>query len=176
MHRRRRGLEARSGLTLIEMMLTIALIALLSSLFVWNINSLLKQGELEALQNEMWAAVERAKQAAVFSRQPHVVRFDEELNAFVVNSGGEQHVFEVDTENLGQDVEIEVLFQETLPRDGYRLVRGELVTKRKIESIVFYPDGTCTPFSVDLKIAGYESSFQIDPWTSSQMTGLEEES
>ena len=56
------GSRPRSGFTLIELMLTLALIALLSSIFVWNINSLLKQGALEALQNEMWSAVEKAKQ------------------------------------------------------------------------------------------------------------------
>lgn len=169
-------MRARSGLTLIEMMLTMALIALLTSLFVWNINSLLKQGELEALQNEFWGAVERAKQMAVFSQQPFRMRYDDELQAFVVSSGGGlQELFEVEVEGLGNDIEIGVLFMQTLPEDGYRLVRGELVTQREIESITFYPDGTCTPFSVDLKIADYQSSLQIDPWTSAQMTGRAEE-
>ena len=156
-------------------MLTIALIALLSSLFIWNINSLLKQGELEALQNELWGAVARAKQSAVFSRTPRVVRFDKELQAFIVSAGNEQITFEVDTDNFSEGVEIEVVFNETLPRDGYRLVRGELVTQREIESVTFYPDGTCTPFSVDLRIAEFQSSFQIDPWTGSQLTMLEED-
>lgn len=166
--------EARKAFTLIEMMLTIALIAMLSSLFIWNINSMLKQGELEALQNELWKAVEQAKQSAVFSRTPRVVRFDKELQAFIVSAGSEQLTFEVDTDSFSEGVEIEVIFSETLPKDGYRLVRGELVTQREIESVTFYPDGTCTPFSVDLKIAEYESSFQIDPWTSSQLTRPED--
>lgn len=167
---------ARQAFTLIEMMLTIALIALLSSLFIWNIDSLLKQGELESLQNELWGAVERAKQSAVFSRQPHVVRFDEELQAFIVSAGSEQITFEVDTDGFSEGVEIAVAFNETLPKDGYRLVRGELVTQREIESVTFYPDGTCTPFSVDLRIGEYESAFQIDPWTGCQLTMPEEDS
>jgi prepilin-type N-terminal cleavage/methylation domain-containing protein len=168
--------SARKAFTLIEMMLTIALIALLSSLFIWNINSLLKQGELESLQNEFWSAVEQAKQSAVFTRLPHVVRFDEELQAFIVSAGGEQVAFEVDTDGFSEGVEIAVMFNETLPRDGYRLVRGELVTKREIETVTFYPDGTCTPFSVDLIIGEYQSEFQIDPWTGSQLTAPEEDS
>ncbi len=161
--------------TLIELMLTMALIALLSSLFIWNINTLLKQGELEALQNELWGAVEKAKQAAVFSREPHRVRFDEELQAFLVSASGEEIAFQVDTSGLGEDIELEVQFKVVLPRDGYRLIRGELVTHREIDSVTFYPDGTCTPFSVDLKIGEYESGYQIDPWTGSQLTAPEED-
>lgn len=165
----------RDGFTLIELMLTMALIALLSSLFIWNIQSLLKQGELEALQNELWSAVEKAKQSAVFNRVPHRVRFDQESQAFMVSADGEEVPFKVDTSGLGEEVEIEVIFKLMLPRDGYRLIRGELVTHKEIETITFFPDGTCTPFSVDLKIAEYESSYQIDPWTGSQMTQPEEE-
>ena len=165
----------RRAFTLIELMLTMALIALLSSLFIWNINALLKQGELEALQNELWGAVEKAKQAAVFSRQPHKVRFDEKLKSFMVSSGGEEIAFKVDTSGFGEEVEIEVLFKMILPKDGYRLVRGELVTHREIESVTFFPDGTCTPFSVDMKIGEYESGYQVDPWTGSQLTALEED-
>ncbi|HCR30598.1 MAG TPA: hypothetical protein DIV79_11325 [Opitutae bacterium] len=165
----------RNAFTLIELMLTMALIALLSSLFIWNIQSLLKQGELEALQNELWSAVEKAKQSAVFNRVPHRVRFDEKLQAFLVSADGEEVPFQVDTSGLGEGIEIEVIFKLMLPRDGYRLIRGELVTHREIETITFFPDGTCTPFSVDLKIAEYESSYQIDPWTGSQMTKPEED-
>ncbi|MDE0769332.1 MAG: prepilin-type N-terminal cleavage/methylation domain-containing protein [Opitutaceae bacterium] len=176
MFRRMTGGDARKAFTLIEMMLTIALITLLSSLFVWNITSLLKQGELESLQNELWGAVEKAKQSAVFNRQPHVVRFDEEAQAFRVSAGGKQFTFEVETDGFDEGVEIEVVFNEQLPKDGYRLVRGELVTQREIESVTFYPDGTCTPFSVNLKIGEYQSDFQIDPWTGSQLTAPEDDS
>ncbi len=165
----------RCGFTLVELMLTMALIALLSSLFIWNINALLKQGELEALQNELWAAVEKAKQSAVFSRQRHRVRFDKDQQAFMVSSGGEEVPFIVDTSGMGEDIEIEVLFKKVLPRDGYRLVRGELVTHREVDSVTFYPDGTCTPFSVDLTIGDYKSGYQIDPWTGSQLTTPEED-
>ena len=165
----------RGAFTLIELMLTMALIALLSSLFIWNIQSLLKQGELEGLQNELWSAVDKAKQGAVFNRVLHRVRFDSENQAFMVSADGEEVPFKVDISALGEDVEIEVIFKLMLPRDGYRLIQGELVTHKEIETITFYPDGTCTPFSVDLKIAEYESSYQIDPWTSSQMTKFEED-
>lgn len=157
-------------------MLTMALVALLSSLFIWNINALLKQGELEALQNELWGAVEKAKQSAVFSRQANKVRFDLDQQAFLVSSNGVEVPFKVDTSGLGEDIEIEVRFKMVLPKDGYRLVRGQLVTHREIESVTFYPDGTCTPFSVDLRIGDYESSYQIDPWTGSQLTKPEEDS
>ena len=98
----------RNAFTLIELMLTMALIAMLSSLFIWNIQSLLQQGELEALQNELWSAVEKAKQSAVSNRVPHRVRFDPENQAFMVSADGQEVPFKVDT-STGEGVEIEVI-------------------------------------------------------------------
>ena len=150
------------------------MIALLTSLFIWNLNSMLKQTELEALENGLWASIGQARQDAVFSRNPVVMRYDAENQAFVLVSGAVETPFAIDTSGLGEGVEIRVVFKEMLPSDGYRLVRGELVTEREIETVTFFPDGTCSPFSVDLQIADYVSSIQMDPWTGSQLTRPED--
>ncbi|MGY8693051.1 MAG: prepilin-type N-terminal cleavage/methylation domain-containing protein [Verrucomicrobiia bacterium] len=57
------GGDARKAFTLIEMMLTIALITLLSSLFVWNITSLLKQGSWSLFKTSFGARSKKRSRA-----------------------------------------------------------------------------------------------------------------
>jgi len=164
----------RSGFTLFELLLTVGLIGLLSTMFVWNINSMLKQSEIETLENTFWDAVEIAKRDSVFNRRPYTLRFNEDDLAFELVSGEEIQAFTVDTNDFGGDTDIEVAFQEELPENGSVLIGGRLVTTREIEYVRFFPDGTCSPFGVSLKIADYVSEISIDPWTGAEMVPMEE--
>ncbi len=159
---------ARGGFTLIELLLTISLVALMSSMFVVNIASLLRNGELETLENAYWKAVDSARLNAVFTRSPHFIDWDEDEQGFVVSSGEKRESFPVDTSEFG-DLEIEVLFEEIAPENSYVLIRGELVAKREIVSVGFFPDGTCTPYTVSMKIGEFFTEFQMDPWTGAQL-------
>ena len=134
--------------TLIEVMLTIALVALISTAFVINLDSLLSRTEMESLENEYWRAVDRARTDAVFNSAPYFLEWNEDEKAFEVTSGEERARFEVDTSEYG-DVEVEV---------------------------GFFPDGTCTPFTVTLKIADSMTRFQMDPWTSVRLVDPNDES
>lgn len=166
----RRGYrQVRAGFTLIEVLLTVSLIALLSTMFVLNIGTLLRDGELESLENEYWRAVESARTGAVFRQRPHFIEWDGRGQRFIVRSAGAAESFEVDTSSMGGDVEIEVRFEEIAAENSYVLIRGELVAKREIAAVGFFPDGTCSPYTVSLTIAGFSTSFQMDPWTGTQL-------
>lgn len=160
--------DASRGFTLIEVILTVSLIALLASLFVVNIVSLLRDGELETLENEYWRAVDAARTGAVFTQQPHFIEWDERGKAFVVRNADETRRFDVDTSNFG-DLAIDIRFEEVAPENSYVLIRGQLVSKREIAQVGFYPDGTCSPYIVSMKIADFETQFQMDPWTGVQL-------
>ena len=163
--RPQRGLE---GFTLIEMLLTISLIALFSSIFVLNIQSLLRSNDLDALENAFWDAVQEAKTQAVFDQRPRYLRFDEESRSFVVYASGSERRFQVDLEKLGE-VALEVSFEQITPDNSYVLIAGKVVERRETTTVGFFPDGTCTPFQARLKIDAYETAFQIDPWTGAQL-------
>lgn len=165
---------SRSGFSLLELVITIALIVLLSSIFVWNIDSVLRKGEIEQLENEFWDALTEAKQRAVFEGQPYALSWDGESRSFWLVSGEARKQFEVDTEAFGESVEIGVAFREMFAENGYKLIGGRLVVDREIEKVFFYPDGTCTPFTVDLTIAGYATEIKIDPWTGARLAPREE--
>jgi len=158
----------KQGFTLVEILLAVALVAMLSSVFVLNVNSLLRDGELETLEREYWRAVETARSGSVFKQQVHLVEWDAKGYRFLVKSAGQTEVFEVDRSQMG-DLEIEVFFEEVAPENSYVLIAGELVAKREIATVSFFPDGTCSPYTVSLRVAEYETSFQMDPWTGVQL-------
>lgn len=141
---------------------------------VVNFDSLFREGELQALEGEFWDAVDVAKEDAAFKQTRYILSWDEETHSFLLESGEYKGKFEVDTSNFGEDVELAVSFTEALPENGYVLIGGRLVTDRDIEQVMFYPDGTCTPFTVVMAIAGYESSIRIDPWTGAEMVSIED--
>lgn len=161
-------LSGGAGFTLIEVLLTVSLIALLSTLFVLNVGSLLRDGELETMENEYWRAVDAARTKSVFTQKPYFIEWDEGGQAFVVTSTDDVERFEVDTSAFG-DVEVDVFFEEVAPENSYVLIRGELVGKREIATVGFFPDGTCSPYTVTLKIADFETRFQMDPWTGARL-------
>lgn len=155
------------------MLLAVALVAILSSMFVLNLGALLRDGELETLEREYWRAVETARSGAVFKQQVHFIEWDAKGKRFLVKSAGKVESFEVDMSAIG-DAEVEVFFEEVAPENSYVLIAGELVSKREIATVGFYPDGTCSPYTVSLKVAEFESNFQMDPWTGVQLVDPEE--
>jgi len=54
------------------------------------------------------------------------------------------------------------------------LIGGQLVESERIESVSFYPDGTCAPFRVQFRTTGPAKVIAIDPWTCAAML-LEED-
>ena len=170
-----RSLRSNRGVTLIEMLLVIGLIALLSSMFVLRVDTLMKQSEIETLESEFWKAVAFAKQKAVYQKRPYLIHYDADVPAFVVTSGSESHPFKIDTSDFDAEAELAVVFKEALPQNGYILISGRLIMDREIEKCRFFPDGTCNPFSVEVTVGKFTSSLTIDPWTGSQITPPEKE-
>ncbi len=164
---------SRRGFTLFELLLVLALIGLFSSVFVINVASLMKDGEMETLERAYWRAVETARTGAVFKQQAHFLEWDPKGNRFLVISAGAAQEFPVEIESPGK-LEIEVLFEEIAPENSYVLIAGKLVAKREIVKVGFFPDGTCSPYEVSMKIADFETRFQMDPWTGVQLVNPNE--
>ncbi len=158
--RRFSAARARNGFTLIEILLVIAVIALLSSLFVTGVAVLAARDE-GTLDEVFEQAVREARWLALDGERPVVLGFDEDKNAFVLSreAGGEaMREFPVDSA-------ASIRFLKQRPRTSYVLIRGELVQTEPVESVTFFPDGSSTPFTIELGYAGDRWSYPIDPWT-----------
>lgn len=166
------------GFTLIEILLVIALIGLFSVLFVVNLESLMRQSDSDSVETAFWQATREARTRALVERHTQTVRFDEKAEAFVVEEGGgvNTRVFAISKDDWSPETKLEVAFQKSLPASQYSLVQGRLVELREVASVEFYPDGTCTPFTVAMTVGSSEHSIEIDPWTGAELLPSEDES
>lgn len=173
--RRERSARPAAGFTLIEILLVVALIGLFATLFVVNIESLVRQSEGDAVETAFWGATRDARLHALVDREAQVVRFDPKAAAFVVQaaSGRTSHVA-IARDNWAPDTKLDVAFQKRLPASQFSLVQGQLVELREIAQVQFFPDGTCTPFVLSLKVGATERSIEIDPWTGAQLLAADE--
>ncbi len=164
------------GFTLVEILLVIALIGLFSTLFLVNLDSLMQVSESEAVETTFWEASREARTRALVDRAPQALRYDEETAAFIVEAQGTGagRRFHIDRDRWPEDFKIEIELQKRLPASQFSLVRGRLVEMRAVPMVQFYPDGTCTPFVLSMKVGRDERTIEIDPWTGAELLAADE--
>ena len=161
--------KSRSGFTILEMLLVLIVVVGIGGLFVTNFDRLFREAEDASVESAFWTASQEARLEALYSRQPISVFFDEERAAFVMASLGEEiRVFPAATETADGRA-IDVAFVQRRPGDRQVLIGGRAVDTWPIDQIVFYPDGTCTAFSLEIAVGADRRRIQIDPWTGAEM-------
>lgn len=149
---------AGGAFTLLEVLITLALIGLLAGLVAGGATALLRErpvtGE-EIFRSVMSKARRRAVETMHEVRLSYVLK--EKL--FKLSSvDGDQTV----PADIKGDLQVDFLKQQ---KDGSMLLGGDLVETGSLPFVVFYPDGACTPFRVQLRTGGPARVISIDPWT-----------
>jgi prepilin-type N-terminal cleavage/methylation domain-containing protein len=150
---------ANSGFTLLEILLAIALMALLAGVLVTGGANLLseKPATPEAV---FWKAVQQSRTAALTVEREVRLSFDAKTMAFVFDDGAAAQSLPVPLVR-----ELTVDFLSSQPGQSSILVGGELVDTQTLPAVTFYPDGTCTAFRLQIRAGGAAHVLNIDPWT-----------
>jgi prepilin-type N-terminal cleavage/methylation domain-containing protein len=151
----------RRGFTLIEILLALALLGLLSAAFV-SVASNLSASRPKAPEDVFWEATRLARRTALASQSEVQLRFDAKEKAFVVEGAKTTETFPVTVANQ-RDLTIDLLQAQS--SGGSILIGGQLLDTQTILSVSFYPDGTCTPFRLQIRTTGPARVVGIDPWT-----------
>ncbi len=160
-----RSAARRSGFTLLEILVTLALIALLTSVLVLGINRLLSDRPQSADQL-FWLAAGEVRKDALLNNRDVRLSLDPKTHELVAwSEGGEtRHAF-VPKETA----ELEFLAPKTPNNVSAVLIGGDLVETQTIPFVMFYRDGTCSAFRVQLKTRNGARVLEIDPWTCAPM-------
>jgi len=163
--------QACRAFTLFEILLVIALMGMFTAIFVVNFEALVRQNEASAVETAFWEATRAARTRALIERRPHLMRFDDEEVSFVVEEpGGANRVtYVVERENWAPGTRLDVKLQKHVPPSQFSLIAGDLVDTRNIPAAHFFPDGTCSPFLVNLKVGADDFTIEIDPWTGAEL-------
>jgi general secretion pathway protein H len=136
------------GFTLIEVLLALALIGLLSWIFVGGSTALLAdQGT--SPDDQFWKACGLARKAALTSQHDVLLSYDPKARGFVLDDNGSRTTIAI--KGAADDLAIDFHPPAT---EG---------------AATFYTDGTCTAFRAQIRTKGDAHLLAIDPWTCAPM-------
>jgi prepilin-type N-terminal cleavage/methylation domain-containing protein len=164
-----------AGFSMIEILLVIGLIGVLASIFVVNFDTLIRLNEIDTLEQAFWKASSDIRNRAMFERHIQDLRYDPESVSYLIGTGENPKRYAADTSDWSEDTEAEVLFKQKLSDDSYRLVGGKLITLREIPLVRYFPDGTCMPFILEIRVGGELRSIEVDPWSGAELLASDDE-
>ena len=174
----RRDSRSRArGFTLLEILLTIAIIALLASVLIGGAARLLSEQPVSA-DEVFWKAVQESRKKALQTEHDIRLKFDKEKKQFLMVDGIAPAVLAADGYTREEaplktfpippasSVDLTVEFLGASAKGSkMMLIAGALVDAQPISYVTFYSDGTCVPFRLQVMRAGAVHTLSIDPWT-----------
>lgn len=160
--------DSRGGFSLIEIIVTLALIALVAGLMVTNLGSVIQGLGTPPLPETLHKAVQEARYQAAATKQTVYLRFDPETAYFRIAGENGSELGAIGTDYDPGDRAVEVVFEQILPSEGLSsLGRTERV---EIPYVRFHPDRSSTPFVVNLRYDGDASTHRYDPFSDLELS------
>lgn len=160
--------RVRGGFTILELLLALAIIALLGTVLIGGSAQLLSDKPISA-DEVFWKAVQQARKNALKTGAENQLTFVDDKDkgkAFFVSDGTATKGFPLPAATT---VDLTVSFLTTQKGASAILVAGQLVETQTIPAVIFYGDGTCTAFRAQFQRGGNTHLVSIDPWTCAQV-------
>lgn len=151
----RRGF--RAGFTLVEVLLVLALLALIGMVLLPAAGGLMPRSG-GGWEDTIAESLQKVRREAVVSGRELTMRFNPESRGFLWEGGASPPL---DT----SEAKLAVDFLRSTGT-GSVLIGGQLVDTTVIPVLRFYPDGTCDPVRIQVRLTGsVPRVLAIDPWT-----------
>lgn len=150
--------------TLVEVLLVLALLALIVSIMLPAGGALLRDARETSFEGTVLAAVQDARREAVLTGREVELRHETATRTLVWSDGRRTRQVPLP----GPAAAVEFL----RPRGGAVLLGGRLVETDPVARLRFYPDGTCDAVRLQLRPAGADPRvIPLDPWTCTPVPG-----
>lgn len=150
--------DSRAGLTLVEVLLVLALVALIGMVLLPAAGGLMPRSGGGGWEDNVAESLQKARREAVVRGRELTMRFDAESRSLAWEGGS--------SAPLGTgETKLAVDFLRSTGSSSV-LIGGQLVDTTVIPVLRFYPDGTCDPVRIQLRANGsVPRVLTIDPWT-----------
>jgi general secretion pathway protein H len=171
-------LGRRGAFTLLEVLLSIAIIALIATVLIGGSARLMTE-QPATPHDVFWKAVREARKSALLAEHEIRLKYDKEGKQFLLIDGlapiatapdgftrREQSLKQFPIPALfAGDLTIDFLAPATRGGGNAILVGGVLIESQPIPYVTFYSDGTCSAFRAQFLRNNATSILSIDPWT-----------
>ncbi len=152
------GGERENGFTLVEVLLALAIMALLGTLLLPGVNSIMRSLSTSEPDQVVWATLNQVREQALTGNRPIWLQSGKD-NTRLNWSDGQANW----TKELPAGCRVQLL--QARP-GGQVLIGGQLIETKEVAGVRFYPDGTCDAFRVQLrKDSAATQILAVDPWT-----------
>jgi len=160
----RRCGSARGGFTLIEILLVMALIALVSSVVIVNFIAFTDRGDSTSPEEVLTGAIRKARFVAAADRITTRLRYDDESGTLQIDPTGESFTINA---NFGPEGRGEIRFFLIPPAQGLGRFPDPERTTLQVPAVAFAPDRSSSPFVVEIDSgSGASSRLRYDPFSS----------
>ncbi len=155
---------SRGGFTLLEVLLALAIIALLASVLIGGSASLLNTRAVTP-SDVFWKTVQECRKAALKDARDFRLSFDPKEKKFLLSdaAGLDPATKEFPIPTPGDDLTL--TFLTTQKGASMILLGGVAIETQTLPFVTFYADGTCTPFRLQIQKGENVTTLALDPWT-----------
>ena len=151
----------RRGFTLIELIIVIALIALVGGLMVVNAEAILGGLGDEPVERTLQKAIREARFQAASLKAPAILRYDEETALLEISTDTGQDLVSFSTGSTEDAPEI--TFEQILPGQGLSGSSRDEVAP--VDQVVFRSDRSSTPFQAKINEGTASFTLRYDPFS-----------
>ena len=138
----------------------LALIGLITAVLAAGITRVFSD-EHPSPDDVFWQACRSAERLATLGEHDVSLGFDSKRRALVWTDGRESGAAPFDP--AGGDISVQ--FLEAQAGGSLILIAGQVVETQEVKRVTFFPDGTCSAFRVQFRVADKTWQVNIDPWT-----------
>jgi general secretion pathway protein H len=151
-----------------EILCVLALLALITAAISVNITALLPSLGDQSLEERFEKAVREARRAALDTNLTQRFEFDEASGEFRFRPVSEAKPEPPATLSAPRGAPQVRFLKSTAPTARY-LIGGQARSLEPTTVVLFHPDGTCTPFTVEIIEGERRREITLDPWTTAEV-------
>lgn len=153
-----RAADSRRAFTLVEVLLALAIMAMLGALLLPGVNSILRSMSASDPAQLVWDTINEAREQALTSHRPVWLQPAKDHTRLQWTDG---------VINRSKELPAGCSWQLLQDRVGQLvLIGGQAIETEEVAAVRFYPDGTCDSFRVQLRRDQTPPRIlAVDPWT-----------
>ena len=156
--------RVRSGVSLIELLLVLALITIAGSVVIINFVAFTDRGDSTSPEEVLTAAIRQARFSAAADRVTTRLRYDQESGSLQIIPGGESFHINADFGPGGRGV---IRFFLVPPGEGLSPLPDPQRSTLQVPAVAFAPDRSSSPFVVEIDSgSGTPTRLRYDPFSS----------